>query len=102
MPISTVDRAAFNSAAPVAAVTLPRTSSTSPLEPSHHDEPDLHHELRDALNAGLTNTDFFVSGMRALCQPTATPQGSRGRLATESDAAALGGTRVPAGTLAAS
>lgn len=31
-----------------------------PLEPSHPDEPQLHHELRDALNAGLTNTDFFV------------------------------------------
>ncbi len=31
-----------------------------PLEPSHPDEPELHHELRDALNAGLENKDFFV------------------------------------------
>jgi hypothetical protein len=31
-----------------------------PLEPSHPDEPGLHHQLRDALNAGLNNTNFFV------------------------------------------
>ena len=31
-----------------------------PLEPSHPDEPGLHHALRDALNRGLSNTDFFV------------------------------------------
>jgi hypothetical protein len=31
-----------------------------PLEPSHPDEPELHHQLRDALNEGLTSTDFFV------------------------------------------
>jgi hypothetical protein len=31
-----------------------------PLEPSHPDEPELHHQLRDALNEGLKSTDFFV------------------------------------------
>lgn len=31
-----------------------------PLEPRHPDELDLHHELRDALNRELTNTNFFV------------------------------------------
>lgn len=31
-----------------------------PLAPLHPDEPALHHELRDALNAGLHNTEFFV------------------------------------------
>jgi hypothetical protein len=31
-----------------------------PFEASHPDEPDLHHELRDALNAGIQNTNFFV------------------------------------------
>jgi hypothetical protein len=31
-----------------------------PMEPRHPDEPALHFELRDALNRGLTNTDFFV------------------------------------------
>jgi hypothetical protein len=31
-----------------------------PLEPLHPDEPELHRQLRDALNEGLTNTDFFV------------------------------------------
>jgi hypothetical protein len=30
------------------------------LEPLHPDEPELHRQLRDALNEGLTNTDFFV------------------------------------------
>jgi hypothetical protein len=30
------------------------------LAPLHPAEPDLHHELRDALNANLSNTDFFV------------------------------------------
>ena len=30
------------------------------LEPAHPDEPVLHHALRDALNQGLTNTDFIV------------------------------------------
>jgi hypothetical protein len=30
------------------------------LRPIHPDEPALHHELRDALNGGLANTDFFV------------------------------------------
>jgi hypothetical protein len=31
-----------------------------PLEPRHPDEPALHHQLRDALNEALTNTNFFV------------------------------------------
>jgi hypothetical protein len=31
-----------------------------PMQPSHPDEPALHSELRDALNEGLTSTDFFV------------------------------------------
>ena len=31
-----------------------------PLEPSHPDEPELHRQLRDALNAELTNKNFFV------------------------------------------
>lgn len=31
-----------------------------PFEPRHPDEPALHHQLRDALNAGLQNTNFFV------------------------------------------
>ena len=31
-----------------------------PMKPRHRDEPALHHELRDALNHGLTNTNFFV------------------------------------------
>ena len=30
------------------------------LAPLHPAEPALHHALRDALNRGLTNTDFFV------------------------------------------
>jgi hypothetical protein len=30
------------------------------LQPSHPNEPALHHQLRDALNAELTNNDFFV------------------------------------------
>lgn len=30
------------------------------LSPLHPDEPALHHELRDALNSGLVNQDFFV------------------------------------------
>ncbi len=30
------------------------------LKPSHPDESDLHHQLRDALNKRLTSTDFFV------------------------------------------
>jgi hypothetical protein len=30
------------------------------LAPLHPDEPDLHHELRDALNADLSNPNFFV------------------------------------------
>lgn len=31
-----------------------------PLEPSHPDEPELHRQLRDALNDELRNTKFFV------------------------------------------
>lgn len=31
-----------------------------PLEPRHPDELALHHELRDAFNRELTNTNFFV------------------------------------------
>jgi hypothetical protein len=31
-----------------------------PLEPLHPDQPELHRQLRDALNEGLTNADFFV------------------------------------------
>lgn len=30
------------------------------MEPLHPDEPELHRQLRDALNEGLSNTDFFV------------------------------------------
>jgi hypothetical protein len=30
------------------------------LSARHPDEPDLHHELRDAFNSRLTNTNFFV------------------------------------------
>lgn len=30
------------------------------LSPRHPQELDLHHALRDALNQGLTNTNFFV------------------------------------------
>jgi hypothetical protein len=30
------------------------------LSARHPDEVDLHHELRDAFNRQLTNTDFFV------------------------------------------
>ncbi len=30
------------------------------LAPLHPAEPKLHHELRDALNASLANTNFFV------------------------------------------
>jgi hypothetical protein len=31
-----------------------------PLEPRHPDEPALHHELRDAFNRELKNTNFFL------------------------------------------
>jgi hypothetical protein len=30
------------------------------FEPSHSQEPELHEELRKALNAALSSTDFFV------------------------------------------
>jgi hypothetical protein len=41
-----------------------------PLEPLHPDEPGLHRALRDALNQGLSSTDFFV-------WITVTPTGNR-------------------------
>jgi hypothetical protein len=41
-----------------------------PLAPLHPDERGLHHALRDALNQGLTSTDFFV-------WITVTPTGKR-------------------------
>lgn len=34
--------------------------SSMPMEPRHPLEAALHHELRDVLNGGLINTDFFV------------------------------------------
>lgn len=35
-------------------------SDVVPLTPRHPYEPALHKQLRDALNEGLTNTNFFV------------------------------------------